>query len=55
MRQSHLKIRYHNRGLSLKKDCVMNMTVLHHEYTGYAGWAITVLIPVKFDSAHGKT
>ena len=34
MRKSHLKIRYHKRGLSLKKDCVMSMTVLHHEYKG---------------------
>ena len=34
MRKSHLKIRYHKTGLSLKKDCVMNMTVLRHEYKG---------------------
>ena len=34
MGKSHLKIRYHKRGLSLKKDCVMNMTVLRHEYKG---------------------
>ena len=34
MGKSHLKIRYHKRGLSLKKDCVMNMTVLCHEYKG---------------------
>ena len=32
MKKGHLKIRYHKRGLSLKKDCVMNMTVLRHEY-----------------------
>ena len=31
----HLKIRLHNRGLSLKKDCVMNMRDLRHEYEGY--------------------
>ena len=32
MGMSHLKIRYmyHKRGLSLKKDCVMNMIVLRH-------------------------
>ena len=34
MGKSHLKIRSHKRGLSLKKDCVMNMTVLRHEYKG---------------------
>ena len=34
MRKSHLKIRYQKRGLSLKKDCIMNMTVLRHEYKG---------------------
>ena len=34
MGKSHLKIIYHKRGLSLKKDCIMNMTVLHHEYEG---------------------
>ena len=34
MRKSHLKIRYHKRGSGLKKDCVMNMTVLRHEYKG---------------------
>ena len=28
----HLKIRLHKRGLSLKKDCAMNMRDLHHEY-----------------------
>ena len=31
MGKAHLKIRYH-RGLGLKKDCVMNMRELHHEY-----------------------
>ena len=34
MGKSHLKIRYHKRGLSLEKDCVMHMTALHHEYKG---------------------
>ena len=34
MGKSHLKIKYHKRGLYLKKDCVMNMTVLRHEYRG---------------------
>ena len=34
MRNSDLKIKYYKRGLSLKKDCVMNMTVLRHEYKG---------------------
>ena len=28
------KIIYHKMGLSLKNDCVMNMTVLQHEYKG---------------------
>ena len=28
----HLKIRLHRRGLSLKRDCVMNMRDLRHEY-----------------------
>ena len=32
MGKSHLKIKYHKRGLYLKKDCVTNMTVLCHEY-----------------------
>ena len=34
MGKSHLKIKYHKRGLYLKKDCVTNMTVLRHEYRG---------------------
>ena len=34
MGMSHLKIRYHKRGLCLNKDCIINMTVLHHEYKG---------------------
>ena len=34
MGKSHLKKKYHKRGLYLKKDCVMNMTVLCHEYRG---------------------
>ena len=34
MEKSHLKIKYHKRGLYLKKDCVTNMTVLCHEYRG---------------------
>ena len=34
MGKSHLEITYHKRGLSLKKDWVMSMTVLHHEYKG---------------------
>ena len=34
MEKGHLKIRYHKKGLSLKKDCIMNMTVLCHEYKG---------------------
>ena len=34
MVSGRLKIKYHKRGLCLKKDCVMNMTVLHHEYKG---------------------
>ena len=37
MGKSQLKIRYHKRGLCLKKDCVMNMIVLHHEYKGVSG------------------
>ena len=32
MGKSHLKIRYYKRGSCLKNDCVMNMTVLRHEY-----------------------
>ena len=32
MGKTHLKIRYHKRGLGLKKDCVMNMRELRHEY-----------------------
>ena len=32
MRMCPLKIRYHKRGLCLKNDCVMNMTVLRHAY-----------------------
>ena len=32
----HLKKRLHKRRLSLKKDCVMNMRDLRHEYEGYA-------------------
>ena len=36
MGKSHLKMKYHKRGLYLKKDCVTNMTVLRHEYRG--GW-----------------
>ena len=32
MGKSHLKIKYHKRGLYLKKDCVTNMTVLCHDY-----------------------
>ena len=55
MEKSHLKIRYHKRGLSLKKDCVMNMTVLRHEYKGGCnsdirfcwewrwGWGVTLV------------
>ena len=36
MGKYHLKIRYHKRGLCLKNDCIMNMTLLHHEYkAGY--------------------
>ena len=34
MGKSHLKIRYHKRVLCLKKDCIINMTVLRHEYKG---------------------
>ena len=30
--KNHLKIRFHKRGLCLKKDCIMNMTALHHDY-----------------------
>ena len=30
----HLKIRLHKRGLSLKRDCVMNMRDLRHKYEG---------------------
>ena len=33
-KESLENLRYHKRGLSLKKDCIMNMTVLHHEYKG---------------------
>ena len=32
----HSKIRLHKRGLSLKRDCVMNMRDLRHEYEGLA-------------------
>ena len=32
MGKAHLKIRYHKRGLGLKKDYVMNMRDLRHEY-----------------------
>ena len=32
MGKAHLKIRYHKKGLGLKKDCVMNMRELRHEY-----------------------
>ena len=32
MGKAHLKIRFLKRGLGLKKDCVMNMTELRHEY-----------------------
>ena len=32
MGKAHLIIRYHKRGLGLKKDCVMNMRDLRHEY-----------------------
>ena len=34
MGKSDLKKRYHKRGLSLKKNCVTNMTVLRYEYNG---------------------
>ena len=34
MVSGRLKIKYHKRGLCLKKDCIMNMTVLRHEYKG---------------------
>ena len=34
MGKSHLKIKYHKRELCLKKDCIMNMTVLRHECKG---------------------
>ena len=34
MGKSDLKIRYHKRGLSLKKNYVTNMTVLRYEYKG---------------------
>ena len=34
MGKGDLKIRYHKRGLSLKKNCVTNMTVLRYEYKG---------------------
>ena len=34
MVKCHLKIKYHKKGLCLKNDCVMNVTVLHHEYKG---------------------
>ena len=30
----HLKIRFNKMGLGLKRDCVMNMRDLHHEYGG---------------------
>ena len=32
MGKAHLKISYHKRGFGLKKDCVMNMRDLRHEY-----------------------
>ena len=32
MGKAHLKIKYYKRGLGLKKDCVMNMGQLRHEY-----------------------
>ena len=38
MRKNHLKIRYHKRGMCLKKrvaSCVMNMRDLCHEYEGH--------------------
>ena len=35
MGKIHLKIKLHKRGLGLKKDCVMNMRDLCHEYKGY--------------------
>ena len=38
MGKSHLKIRNHKMGLSLKKDCFMIMTVLRHEYK----WGCTI-------------
>ena len=25
------------------------------DYTGYAGWAVTAFIPVKFGTAHGRS
>ena len=34
MGKCHLKIRYHKRGFCPTNDSIMNMTVLHHEYTG---------------------
>ena len=37
MGKSQLKIRCYKRGLCVKKDYVMNMTVLHHEYKGVSG------------------
>ena len=42
MGKCHLKIKYHKRGLCLKNDCVVNMTVLHHEYKG--GCILTILL-----------
>ena len=51
MGKSHLKIRYHEMGLSLKKNCVMNMTVLHHEYKG--GCILTVYFVGSGDGESG--
>ena len=38
MGKCYLKIRYHKRGLCLKKDCLENVTVEHREY--YKGGCI---------------
>ena len=35
MVKNYLKIRLHKRGLGLKKDCIMSMRDLRHEYEGY--------------------
>ena len=44
--KGHLRIKYQKRGLCLEKDCVMNMTVLRHEYKG--GCILTFLWGIEW-------